>query len=240
MLTIIGGLHLAKKSHHVRDNYTKGAKNHPLIQVHKTEVQPTKQARRELEDIVFREADARWVHHPHSNALVITARVTNRNVYCLMVDDGSVVDILYLSAYKRMSLTEDDLDPDSSLLYSFTRDHVVPKVLAKLTIMVGEHPRTSIVLANFVVVDALSAINEIIGRPLVKALKVATSIYHLTMKFQTVEGTGEVRGNRYDSKECYKKSLWMAEKDNTSLRTSVGKVVASSSKRSDVTEQAQA
>ena len=50
-----------------------------------------------------------------------------------MVDDGSAVDILYLNAYKRMSLIEDELDPNSSPLYDFTRDHVVPKEVLKLT-----------------------------------------------------------------------------------------------------------
>ena len=44
-----------------------------------------------------------------------------------MVDDGSVVDILYLNAYKRMGLVESDFNPATSLLYEFTRDHVVPK-----------------------------------------------------------------------------------------------------------------
>ena len=71
VLTIIGGLHLAKESHHACDKYANDAKN-PPVQVHRTEVQPIKQAQRELEDIVFREADARWVHHPHTDALVIT------------------------------------------------------------------------------------------------------------------------------------------------------------------------
>ena len=87
-------------------------------------------------------------------------------------------------------------------------------------------------------VDASSAINKIIGRLLLKALKAATSSYHFTMKFLTVEGIGEVRGNQYDSRECYNKSLWIVEKDNRSPRMSVGKVVVNSSKRSYVTEQA--
>ena len=65
----------------------------------------------------------------------------------------------------------------------------------------GEHPQTSTVPANFLVVDALSAINEIIGRPLLKALKAATSIYHLTMKFPTTKGIGKVRGNQYYSRD---------------------------------------
>ena len=59
------------------------------MQVHKTKIRPTKQARRELDDIVFKEADARWVHHLHTDALVITARVANSNVHFLLVDDGS-------------------------------------------------------------------------------------------------------------------------------------------------------
>ena len=79
-------------------------------------------------------------------------------------------------------------------------------------------------------VDAPSAINGIIGRLL----------YHLTMKFPTTEGIGEVRGNQYNSRECYNKSLWIVEKDNRSPRMSVGKVVVNSSKRSYVTKQAHA
>ena len=122
MLTIIGGLHLAKESHHAHDKYANDVKNPPPVQVHRTEVWPTKQAQRELEDIVFREADTRWVHHPHADALVVAAQVTNSNIHHLMVDDNSAVDILYLNSYKKMGLSKDDLDPNSSLLYSFTRD----------------------------------------------------------------------------------------------------------------------
>ena len=109
-----------------------------------------------------------------------------------MVDDGSAVDILYVDVYKRMGLDENALSPATSLLYGFIGDHVIPKRTAKLAITVGEHPRTSIVIANFLVVDYLSAINEIIRRPLLKALKAVTSIYHLTMKFPTIEKTCEV------------------------------------------------
>ena len=156
-----------------------------------------------------------------------------------MVDDGSATGILYLNAHKKIDLSEDDLEPNNSSLYGIG-DHVIPKRIAKLTVIVGEHPRTSTILANFLVVDALSTINGIIGRPLLKALNTTTSIYHLTMKFPTAEGIGEVRGDQYDSRECYKKSLQIVEKENKSPSVSMEKIVASSSKRSDVTEQAHA
>ena len=47
-------------------------------------------------------------------------------------------------------------------------------------------------MTEFLVVDCPSAFNGVIGRPLLKALKVVTSIYNLTMKFPTAEGTRQV------------------------------------------------
>ena len=131
-----------------------------------------------------------------------------------------------------MGLDENALSLATSPLYGFTRDHVIPKGTAKLPVIVGEHPRTSTVIIDFLVVDCPSAINEINGRLLLKALKVITSIYHLTMKFPTTEGTGEVRGCQYDSRECYNKSLKMAKKDSKLQRMKVGMIVTESPKDS--------
>ena len=81
-------------------------------------------------------------------------------------------------------------------------------------------------------VNCPSAINGIIRRLFLKALKAVTSIYHLTMKFPTIEGTGVVRGSQYDLRECYNKSLKLVEKDSRLPRIEVGKVVAGSPKNS--------
>ena len=80
-------------------------------------------------------------------------------------------------------------------------DHIIPKGMAKLAVTVGEHHQASTVVVEFLVIDYPSTINRIIGRLLLKGLKVVTSIYYLTMKFPTTEGTGEVRGSQYDSRE---------------------------------------
>ena len=232
MLTIIGRSHLAGESHSAHDKYAKDAKTPPPTQVYKIEERPAKQVRKKLKDIIFTEAHARWVHHPHVDAVVIIAQISNSNVHRLMVDDGRTVDILYLDAYKRMGLNENTLSPATSPLYGFTRDHVITKGTAKLAVIVGEHSQTSTVIVDFLVVDCMSAINEIIERPLLKALKVVTSIYLLTIMFSTAEGTGEVRGCQYDSRECYNKSLKMAEKDSKLPRMRVGMIVAESLKDS--------
>ena len=79
----------------------------------------------------------------------------------------------------------------TSPLYGFTRDHVIPKGTIKL-VKVGEHHRVSMVMTLFLVLDCLLVFNGVIERPLLKALKVVTLIYHLTVKFPTIEGIGQV------------------------------------------------
>ena len=132
------------------------------------------------------------MHHPHSDVLVIIARVTNSNINRMLVDNGSTVDNIYLDAYKRMGLIESELSPTTSPFYGFTGDHMIPKGTIKLVVMVGEHSPVSTVMTKFLVVDCPSAFNGVIGTSLLKALKAVTSIYHLTMKFPTAKGTGKV------------------------------------------------
>ena len=72
---------------------------------------------------------------------MITAHIANSNVHWLMVDNRSVVDILYLDGYKRVGLTKDNLIPTTSLLYGFIGNHIIPKGRTKLTVTLGELPR---------------------------------------------------------------------------------------------------
>ena len=109
--------------------------------------------------------------------MVIIARLANKNDHRLILDDGSAIDILYLDAYKRLGLTDNELNPTTSLLYGFTVDHLISRGTAMLTMTVREHPRVLTVVAKFRVVDFPSAINGTIGRPPLKALKAVTSIY---------------------------------------------------------------
>ena len=141
--------------------------------------------------IVSTEADAQWVHHPRTDAFVITVRMANKNIHIMLVDNGSAVDILYWDAYKRTGLIENDLLPMTSPLYGFTGGHVIPRGTIKLAVTVGEHPK---VMTEFLTIDCPSAFKRLKGRPLLKALRAVTSIYCLKMKFPMVIETGQVRG----------------------------------------------
>ena len=49
--------------------------------------------------IEFSEDDARRVHHPHDDALVVSLQIGDKNMHCVLVDNGSSVDILYYPAF---------------------------------------------------------------------------------------------------------------------------------------------
>ena len=50
-------------------------------------------------NITFSDKDAHHVHDPHCDALVIMTMVANNNVYRILVDNGSSIDILYYQAF---------------------------------------------------------------------------------------------------------------------------------------------
>ena len=62
----------------------------PLTNVDNLDKRPIKHFKRENNDITFRNSDAHRVHHPHCDALVITAMVTNINMHGILVDDSPV------------------------------------------------------------------------------------------------------------------------------------------------------
>ncbi|XP_075663355.1 uncharacterized protein LOC142632929 [Castanea sativa] len=48
----------------------------------------------------FTEEDARCLHHPHDDALLVSIRVGHYNTYWVLVDNGSFTDILYYSSFQ--------------------------------------------------------------------------------------------------------------------------------------------
>ena len=56
-------------------------------------------ARRKGPIIGFLEEDARRLHHPPDDALVVSIRVRDYNMHRVLVDNGSSADILYYPAF---------------------------------------------------------------------------------------------------------------------------------------------
>ena len=54
--------------------------------------------------IEFSEEDARRLHHPYDDALVVSIRMGDYNTHRVLVDYGSSADILYYPAFQQMMI----------------------------------------------------------------------------------------------------------------------------------------
>jgi hypothetical protein len=88
-------------------------------------------------------------------------------------------------------------------LIGFSGELVVPKGVISLFTTFGTPPRHRTVPVSFMVVEAESPYNVIIGRPAIHELQAAVSSYHQKMKFPTLKGIGEVKGDQSMARKCY-------------------------------------
>ena len=54
--------------------------------------------------IGFSEENARRLHHPHDNALVISLQVGDYNMHRVLVDNGNLADILYYPMFQQIRI----------------------------------------------------------------------------------------------------------------------------------------
>ncbi|XP_074342268.1 uncharacterized protein LOC141679754 [Apium graveolens] len=208
----MGGPHIGRNNNKAMERYACEAKGLPLTNVYHLADHPPQYFKEKDADIIFTREDAKWVHHPHSDALVVKAKIGTTKIHRVFVDTGSSADVLTYDVYKKMGFLDKDLSPIAGHLYGFTWNSIGIKGLIKLPITLGYEPYTVTNMAKFTVVDQPCAYNAIIGRPILKIMKIVNSIHALSMKFPTPHGVGCVRGTQYDSRDYYNKALKAASK----------------------------
>ena len=122
----------------------------------------------------FLEEDKIGTTQPHDDALLITLRIRDYDVKRVMVDNGSVAEIMYPNLYKGLNLKSKDLMPYSSPLMSFNRKLIIPKGMIRLPIQTGPE----IVKVNFIVVDTYFPYTAIVNRPWLHTLGAVASSLH--------------------------------------------------------------
>ena len=206
---IIGGTATTRSSKKPRKTYLRMVQNVQL-----TGSVP-KITRRESPIVGFSEEDARRLHHPHDDALVISVRVGDYNVHRMMVDNGSSADILYYPAFQQMGINRARLTPTNAPLVGFGGTRVLPLGAIILSVIVGDYLQQITHDVTFLVVDYSSAYNGILGRATLNLWKAATSTYHLMIKFPTEYGIRELRGDQVAARECYIAMLEMEDHQQT-------------------------
>ena len=164
--------------------------------------------------ITFSDSDLEGFQHPHDDPLVVRAIVANTTVHRVLVDNGSLADIIFASAFDKMGIGRERLEPVSTHLRGFSGEKVLPLGSIQLVLTLGEPSCQATTTARFLIVDAPSAYNMLLGRPFLNAIKAVPSAYHMIIKFPTVNGVGTVRGDQRVARECYTTSMKQRVVDN--------------------------
>lgn len=70
----------------------------------------------------FTKKEAKILHQPHNDALVVTLTLANAKVHQILIDEGSSVDVLSLTAFNAMNIGKEQLKLNRSPLVGFGRD----------------------------------------------------------------------------------------------------------------------
>ena len=114
------------------------------------------------------------------------------------MDQGSVVEIMYLDLYKGLNLKFKDLTAYESPIISFEGKTAIPKGQIRLPIQTD----LEILEVDFTVVDLYSPYTAIVARPWLHALGAVSSTLHQKVKYPSKGLIKEILGNQSVARQC--------------------------------------
>ena len=157
--------------------------------------------------ITFPGSDMEGCQHPHVDSLVIRAIVANKTVNRVLIDNGSSADIIFALAFNKIGIGRERPEPVSAHLLGFSGGKVLPLGSTQLVLTLGNPPCQATTAVKFLIIDAPSAYNMLLGRLSLNALRAIPSAYHMVIKFPIKNEVGVVRGDQRVARECYSASI---------------------------------
>ncbi|PKA64898.1 hypothetical protein AXF42_Ash011500 [Apostasia shenzhenica] len=141
--------------------------------------------------------------NPHNDLIVVTARVTDFDVRRVLLDSGSVADILFESAFLQMGLKETNLLHVGTTLLGFSGKRVQPLGFISLQVSFCDDNCHAMSMVNFAVIRARSSYNAILGRTTLNSFRMVISMPHLYAKFPTSSGIVTIREDLRQATQCF-------------------------------------
>ena len=119
--------------------------------------------------IWFTKEDARRLHRLHDNALIVSIQVGDYNTHRVLMDNGSIADILYYPVFQQMRIEKERLVPTNALLIGFKGTRAYPSGVVTLPVTICDYLQQITEDVSSMVVDYLSAYNAILGHPILNS-----------------------------------------------------------------------
>ena len=84
---------------------------------------------------------------------------------------------------------------------------MLPLGSIQLVLTLGDPSCQATMEVRFLIVEAPSAYNILLGRPSLNVIRAIPSTYHMVIKFPTANEIGMVRGDQRVARECYLESM---------------------------------
>ncbi|RDX81467.1 hypothetical protein CR513_37852, partial [Mucuna pruriens] len=166
--------------------------------------------RRKEPTITFQEEDRKWRTVDRDEPMVISIIAEDFKIERVLIDQGSLANILYGSTYRKMGLS--GLKETPRCLYGFLGERVHIRGTMELDTVFGEGSSTKVIPVLYIVVEAEASYNIIMGRLALNRLKAIVSTYHLCMKYPVGGGVGSVWANSNMAKRCCEDSLRVGQR----------------------------
>ncbi|XP_014523756.1 uncharacterized protein LOC106780034 [Vigna radiata var. radiata] len=170
--------------------------------------------RRTMPPITFSDEDFHAPDPDQDDPMVIDIEVARYRVSRVLVDQGSSVNILYWKIFLQMDILEDLIVPYNEQIVGFVGERVDTRGYIDLHTRLGTGRESGEMKVRFLLVEAHTSYNVLIGRPCLNAFGAIVSTPHLTMKYPTQKGTiCTVRANQKTARECYATGLRIYPKE---------------------------
>jgi len=161
--------------------------------------------------ITFTNANFKGIDPCQDDPMVITVQIENLSVMKTLIDQGSSVDILYWSTFKKLCIPENEIQPYDDQVVGFSGERVDTKGYIDLyTKFRGKEGKSGskTIKIRYLLIDANTSYNVLLGRPSLNLLGAIVPTPHLAMKFLSSMGDNiTVHVDQKTARECYVASL---------------------------------
>ncbi|XP_021736441.1 uncharacterized protein LOC110702990 [Chenopodium quinoa] len=155
-------------------------------------------------EVIISEKDSGGVRRPHDDPIVIECKVANQRVGRILIDTGSLSDLISHKCLTKLKYRLESIHPISHPLVGFGGGVVHPIGQVDLPVRLGEKGEGRHMVIRFLVVEELTAYNMILGRPTLNDSKAVIIPSLMLLKFEKDDKiVGSIRGDQRMAREYY-------------------------------------
>ncbi|XP_068473732.1 uncharacterized protein [Phaseolus vulgaris] len=212
---IAGPVNLGEPNHetnYIAGGFAGGGCSNSARKKHLRDIQSahaTTRRRPHIPPITFTDEDYIAIDPAQDDPMVITVEIDKFAIAKTLVDQGSSVDILYWDIFKKMRIPEAHIQPYNEQIVGFSGERVDTKGYIDLYTTFGEEDGLhKTINVRYLLVNAQTSYNILLGRPSINRLKAIVSTPHLAMKFPSANNDiATIHVDQKTARECYVASL---------------------------------